>query len=339
MTVTGGLIASGGLLTVDGTAGTGITVASAGWSSSSSSVLDLKGTINFSPSGSFPAAPALNPGGGTVQLDSATINTSSSNLYSLYTGAGQITAATGVNTLNGSLLPNSSNSTVASYTIKNGATLNINTTNASNPAISGNNFTMENGSVLSIAGANKSIKLSGNFSFQQTNPSNWTYGTTAGLGPDLIMTGGTSTSPTTLEVGGINQGNVTAGFTNNFALNSLTLSSGAYVNLVDQFANATLSGWTSGSEALYLNNLFGTSTTTYGTLNLDGLTAYLQGYGQLQPGIFTDPNGKLVDIVDTAPVPELSTMTMMLVGFSSLLCLAAVRRRKSSEIACATASC
>ena len=80
--------------------------------------------------------------------------------------------------------------------------------------------------MLSIAGANKSIQLSGNFSFQQTNPSNWTYGTTAGLGPDLIMKGGNISVPTTLEVGGINVGNIPAGFTNNFALNSLTISSG-----------------------------------------------------------------------------------------------------------------
>ena len=106
------------------------------WSSSSGSVLDLKGTINFSPSGSFPAATGLNPGGGTVQLDSATINYEQLKRNSLYTGAGQITAATGVNTLNGSFIPNGSNSTIANYTIKNGATLNINTTSAFNPAIS-----------------------------------------------------------------------------------------------------------------------------------------------------------------------------------------------------------
>ena len=169
---------------MDGTAGSGITAASAGWSTNggASDVLDLKGTINFSPATvgitNYPAASTLNPGGGTVELDGATINTSGSNGNgnSLYTGAGQFIAATGVNTVNGSLLPNSSNSTVASYTVKNGATLNVNTTNASSPAISGNNFTMENGSVISIAGANKTISLAGNFSFMQTDTTNaWTY--------------------------------------------------------------------------------------------------------------------------------------------------------------------
>jgi hypothetical protein len=336
MTVTGGLTASGGLLTVNGTAGGGITAASAGWGTAGSgNVLDLIGTINFSPSGSFPAAPALNPNLGTIQLDGATITTTGGS-GQIQVNNGQVNVASGVNTLNGAFVPGGTGTT-ASYSVANGATLSLQNPTSLTAAISGTNFTMANGSKLVVGGSNNGITLSGNFSFQQTDTtSSWTYGSTQGLGPNLTMTGGTSSIPTTLEVGGVNVGYLPAGFTKNFALASLTLGATAYVNLVDQYPNATPSGWTSGSEALYLDNLFGTSKTSYGTLNLDGLSAYLQGYGLLQNGIFTDANGNLVDIVGaSAPVPEPATITMMLTGFSSLLCLAAVRRRKS-EIARAT---
>jgi hypothetical protein len=125
LTVTGGLTASGGTLTVDGTAGTGVTAASAGWSSSAGSVLDLKGNINFSPVkvgiSNFPAAPALNPGGGTIQLDGATINTTGGS-GQIQVGSGQVNVASGVNTLNGSFV---SPGTTASYSVANGATLSL----------------------------------------------------------------------------------------------------------------------------------------------------------------------------------------------------------------------
>jgi len=100
-------------------------------------------------------------------------------------------------------------------------------------------------------------------------------------------------------------------------LNSLTVGTTGYIDLADQYANATTSGWTSGNEALYLDNLFGTSKTSYGTLNLDGLYAYLQGYGLLQDGIYTDANGDLVDVIGApvSAVPEASTWAMMVVGF------------------------
>ena len=75
-----------------------------------------------------------------------------------------------------------------------------------------------------------------------------------------------------------------------------------------------------------------------GTLNLEGLSVYLPTGQLLTDGSQQFGNSTWVNIVGApVPVPELSTMTMMLVGFSGLLCLAAIRRRKSSEIACATA--
>ena len=342
LTVTGELTANGGLLTVDGTAGSGIIAASTGWGAAGAgSTLDLKGNINFSPVtvglNNFPAAPTLDPNGGAVQLDGATINTTGGS-GQIWVNHGQVNVASGVNTLNGTFIPSGSDGTTASYDIKNGATLNLQNPTALKTAIQGTNFNMEQGSFLTTNSGNNAIQLSGNFSFQQTDTVNaWTHNGTAGLGPDLIMTGGSMATPVTLEAGGVNEGYVPAGFTDNFALDSLTVVPTAYIDVVDQFANATPSGWASGDEALYLDGLFGTSKTVYGTLNLGGLDGYLQGYGILHDGIFTDVNGDLVNIVNagTAPAaPEATTITMMLAGFSALFAAAKSRRRKS-EVAIA----
>jgi hypothetical protein len=174
---------------------------------------------------------------------------------------------------------------------------------------------MQNNSKLSDAGANKTFNLAGNFSFQQTDPVNaWTYGATSGLGPDLNMNGGkSSTSPATqsLEVGGINQGYTPGAFTNNFALDSLTVGSYTTVDLVDQYPNATPSGWVSGEEALYLDALFGAAPvggSPTAVLDEMGLYVYLQGYGQLTNGIYLAPDGTEVSVIDApgmgaAPAP------------------------------------
>jgi hypothetical protein len=158
-----------------------------------------------------------------------------------------------------------------------------------------------------VGGSNNGITLTGNFSFQQTD------GSTAGLGPDLIMNGGTSSKPATqtLEVGGVNQGYTPAGFVNNFALDSLTIGAFTTVGLVDNYANATPSAWVSGDEALYLDALFGAAPGTNGpTAVLDemGLYAYLQGYGWLTDGTFLASNGTEVLVIDVpmaAPAPPI----------------------------------
>jgi fibronectin-binding autotransporter adhesin len=338
--VTGGVVANGGKLTVDGTQGGGITVASAGLGTAGgvSDVLDLKGKINFSPSGSFPAAVSLNPGGAVVQLDGATINTTGGGAQ-IQTGTGTFNVASGTNTLNGSLVANGSNGKVADYTIQSGATLNVQNTNSITPAIAANNFTMHQGSVLTTGAVHNALALLGNFSFQQTDNVNaWNTGGVAGLGPNLIMgptlaiTNGTLAAPTTLEVGGVNEGNILAGYTDNFALDSLSIGAG-YVELVDQYSNATPSGWTSGSEALYLDSLFDApGNKTVGTLNLEGIAAFLLGYGPLVDGLYTDPNGGQINIIGAATilgqsVPEPSTIALLGIG---LLGLALLYRRRTA---------
>ena len=209
--------------------------------------------------------------------------------------------------------------------------MSLQNTTALTNAISATNFALAQGSKLVVGGSNDGITLSGNFSFQQTDKVNsWTYKTTAGLGPDLTFTGGTAATPTTLEVGGVNLGYKAAAFVDNFALDSLTIAKTADVELVDQYDNATGAGWKSGKEALYLDNLFGTSSTSYGILNLDGQFAYLAGYGMLKNGIFKDSNGNLVDILGAPAVPEPASWAMMLTGFAALGFVGATRRRKAA---------
>jgi hypothetical protein len=158
------------------------------------------------------------------------------------------------------------------------------------------------------------------------------------------MVGGSSAAPKALEVGGVNGG----GFNSNFALDSLTIDAitgtTGYVGLVDEFANATTSGWTSGSEALYLDSLFGTGTSdaTAGVLILNGLNAYLPydcnvcvataqaGVWELQPGFFVDPNGKIVDILAT-PLP--ASLPLFLSGLGALGLLGWRRKQKAQAAA------
>jgi hypothetical protein len=178
-------------------------------------------------------------------------------------------------------------------------------------------------------GSHDAISLTGNFSYQQTNTlTSWTYNGTAGLGPDLIMKGGTSASPLTLEAGSINKGSLNpSAWVQNFALNSLTLNASSYVDVVDNFQNATLSGWTSGVEVLYLDSLEGVTSGAIPTLNLNNIEAFLVGTGFLYDGLYTNPlDGSQVLIVGASTAPEPAALLLFASGLAGL---ALVRRRRA----------
>ncbi len=288
---------SGKTLTVDGGSGSGLQLGNSSGSgavmgTSGGATLDLKGNLSL-------IEPAnANPGTGTIQFDGANFTNAFSSLPVSINNSGLVTAGTfDVVGPNPSTLNNVAFSTGNGANLKVDAPLTVNgggSINATNVTVSGTgglsllnttgsttlttkNLTLANGSTLNVGAGHNAISLTGNFSYQQTDTINgWTNGGTKGLGPDLIMTGGTSSSPTTLEAGGVNKGGYNpAAWNQNFALDSLTLGSGAYDKLVDNFQNATPSSWTSGSEVLYLDGLFGVKTGVIPTLNLMGIEAFL----------------------------------------------------------------
>jgi hypothetical protein len=294
----GNLNVSGGTLTLNGGAGganTGIVLGTSssgpGISVGSGNILDLQGSVTVASGAN------MNPGGGTIKLDGTTIYNHNINNSGLTTsGTFDVVNASTLNNVAFSTGNGANLQADAPLTVTNGASLNatnvtvngagalnlLNTTGTT--ALTTHNLSMAQGSTLKVAGSNDGIALTGNFSFQQTDPVNsWTYGSTAGLGPDLKMNGGTSSNPAAqkLEVGGVNQGYVPAGFMGNFALDSLMVGAFTTVGLVDQYANATPSGWVSGNEALYLDALFGTTTASGATptavLDEMGLDVFLQG--------------------------------------------------------------
>lgn len=277
------------------TSGTGMS-----FNSSANNTLDLQGNYNIlNPVN-------INPGSGKVNLDGVTMSNSSGWPTTLGTGTGSVTVT--------------KSSTIAGPIVANG---NL----ALNAALTGGSLMMATGSTLSV-GANTPLSLSGNFSFQQTNTvSGWTHGATNGLGPDLIMTGGTAASPLTLEAGGVNKGYTPAGFINNFAMDSLSINAGSYVELVDNYQNATPSGWTSGDEVLYLLALYD-APGSIPTLNLDGISVFIQGFGTLYNGLYTDPNGGQINVIGGSPAPAPEPAAMLLFG-SGLAGLALVRRRRA----------
>jgi hypothetical protein len=103
--ISGGVLADGGKLTVDASSGSGITGTSAGWGATSGATLDLKGNFNVSGwPGFYPITGGV--GGGTIQLDTATVTGTSSLMY--LTGSdldalhnSKMIVYSGVNTLSG----------------------------------------------------------------------------------------------------------------------------------------------------------------------------------------------------------------------------------------------
>ncbi len=104
----------------------------------------------------------------------------------------------------------------------------------------------------------------GDFDFNTTGELRFTSAT--GADPDAYALFGT------LETASEDQGDVPAGYTNNFALARLTLAPGAKINLVDLRDNGNRGGASGNSEALYVDTL--TFEDSSGILNLNGLHLY-----------------------------------------------------------------
>jgi hypothetical protein len=306
-TVSGNVALNAGNETITGGNQTwnGVTIGSSGSGPGVSVVganqLNLQGNIT---SWSWNANPGAS---GTINFDNTTI-TSASGTKSI-NNAGLTTAGT-FNVLNPSSLVNIAFSTGTAAQLTVNAPLTLQGTSTVDAA----NITIGANGGLNV-GTTNAITDRGSYSNGASNPNAFVYNGTVGLGPDLHMTGGTLATPVTLSSGSTDLGYMAGPFTGNYALNSLAVGQNAYVAL---------------NGPLYLNGLFGTSTTIAGTLDLMGFNGYLAGLGALMDGIYTDMNGNLVNIVDApvAAVPEPSTWAMMAIGFIGLGFSFRQRRRK-----------
>ena len=190
----GNFTASGGTLTLNGVQ-LGSSGGGPGLGTSSGGTFDLQGNITL------PTSANMNPGGNTVKLDGTTISgpTGSSHFIN---NSGLTTSGT-FDVVNASTLNNIAFSTGnganlvidAPLTVQQGSTVNatnvtingtgglslLNTTGTT--ALTTNNFTMAKGALLNVGAGTNGISITGNFSFQQTNPSNWTIWRHSGSRP------------------------------------------------------------------------------------------------------------------------------------------------------------
>ncbi len=135
--------------------------------------------------------------------------------------------------------------------VQNGATLNIE-----------GDLTFNGLGSLSMS-SSSTLEVSGNLLGNTTNAAGF-----SALGTIVLDSGnGTSNPPQLLEAMSQDAGNVSAGFAQNFAYNTLTLTANTYVELVDDTANSP--GGT--PEAVYVNTL---NVPAGATLNLNGLHLY-----------------------------------------------------------------
>jgi len=313
----GNVIASGGTLTFD--AGTGVSMGSTSGSGANFStagannILNLKGTINYVNPGN------IAPNGGTIQLNNATINTgawnvalnpgtvnvtNNSTIIGAITSAANLTIQSGKN-LNASGATFINNGTVTN----NGGTASWgNFTNngvySSDPSTQTfNNLTVGAAGYLTGA-AGDVFKITGNFVNNSAQSNAWNT-----LQAALAFATGTSNAHS-VALGGADLGRTAAGFTNNFAWNSLDLT-GQTLTLTD--------GNTTPGGALYVEDLTGLtfSGSTVTDITGNGLNIYYDPSVDLALGGKTfNLEGGGILAPDTAPVPEPGTMMML--GFGLL---------------------
>ncbi len=121
-------------------------------------------------------------------------------------------------------------------------------------------FSMLPAAVLNV-GANRSLDVDGNFTFEQTDEAKWSWaaGSTLGMSPGLTKY---------LEVGGEDRGADASGFSNNFNLENLVVQSGGtLIVLTDSVDN----GNRHSLEALYVGAL---QVLPGATLDLNGIRLY-----------------------------------------------------------------
>ena len=265
-------------------------------------------TSNFDTSG----AAYGGAGTGKVVMAGGTLSATGSRTYSGtdFSGYGTLTANytnNGTMTISGGVL-NVSGTGASGGQIKGdgnvavtGSGLNLANANT----LLAHNFTMGPTATLTVGTStlHPLMELTGDFSFRQTNPATWTYGTTAGLGPDLKMAGDGTTQK--LEVGGVGNSLV-----NNFALHSLTIGAGAYVQLVDVFSNAG----TAGSETFNAGALL-LGGVGDPTLDLNNISAFINGV-LLTNGLYHTDNGD-INVIN-APVPLPPSVLLMGSGLLGL---------------------
>lgn len=264
-----------------------------GASSLSAGILELAsggtitgGFINPNNSGNLGTVRLAGATLNSVGLGSGTVNVQSSSTIN----GGTTASGTQLNINSGTLTIGGAVSGSGNVSVLNAATLSL------NQSLGAGNFFMSDAAFLTVA-SSQNLTLSGSFSFAQQQEQNWSYGGTLGLGPILRMSG----SSQTLEVGGDDLGAVAGGFSNNFGLKNLALTTGTEVSvsLLDAVNNANRVH--QPQEALYVESLSVPSGTTL-YLNFYNLYTY---YGN-QPYLVMDGDGFKFgggQILNAPPVP------------------------------------
>ncbi|MDE2507323.1 MAG: PPC domain-containing protein, partial [Planctomycetota bacterium] len=139
-----------------------------------------------------------------------------------------------------------------------------------------------NGLGLLVMTPTSTLNITGNLSGTTTNADRF-----APLGTVVFNGGGGASNPQTWEAMSNDLGATQAGFQNNFAFGTVSVTANTYVQLVDNSKNST----GTGAEAVYVNELVVPSGAT---LDLNGLHLYVRGSqiaGTILNGTITEVPG------------------------------------------------
>jgi RHS repeat-associated protein len=223
-------------------------------SDGTNSLLDLPALTLFDEVNGWTASVLQDSNGGTL-IDPSLSGLSGVNLVGDATGTFTITASLGLTITGGTT--NVQVGTLVDQgdlSIQNGATLNLQ-----------GGLTVNGAGVLTAA-SGSTIEISGNLLGNTQNADDFVPMGTVELNSGL----GTSKPPQELEAMSADLGATQAGFVNNFAYDTISLTANTSVELVDQSTNTT-----SGKpEAVYADELI---VPAGATLNLNNLHLYVRG--------------------------------------------------------------